>query len=332
MTASFSRTTRREILAALGATALAGSLARPGSAQTLATIRQGYQTNMWGMPTYYLMRSGLLEKRGLKFEEFAVPSGNLTMQQQVARQVDLGTYAGPSLIIGHSRGGLVGVAMIEYTGKTAQVIAHKDSGITKIADLKGKKVANQTGSSIGNIFMDQVAPSGGLKKGDFQEVRMDVNNKIAALTSKTVDVMVNTEPYSSIAVDQGIGMKLLDYSNFDRLPVYMAATPEFVEKHPDTIVAYLRAWLDAARDFREQPDKVAEVIYQFYTGKGYSMSLPTFKKALANVEVEPGFPSDLTPYMKKHADILLQEKKISALPDWNKILRPDFMEKARKMA
>ena len=29
-------------------------------------IRQGYQTNMWGMPTYYLMRSGLLEKHGIK--------------------------------------------------------------------------------------------------------------------------------------------------------------------------------------------------------------------------------------------------------------------------
>ena len=32
----------------------------------------------------------------MKFEEFAVPSGNLTMQQMVARQVDMGTYAGPS--------------------------------------------------------------------------------------------------------------------------------------------------------------------------------------------------------------------------------------------
>ena len=52
---------------------------------------------MWGMPTYYLLRSGLLEKHGVKFEEFAVPSGNLTMQQMVARQVDMGTYAGPSL-------------------------------------------------------------------------------------------------------------------------------------------------------------------------------------------------------------------------------------------
>jgi NitT/TauT family transport system substrate-binding protein len=75
-----------------------GSAFLIGGATTLAhaaaPIRQGYQTNIWGMPTYYLLRSGLLEKRGIGVEEFAVPSGNLTMQQMVARQVDLGTFAG----------------------------------------------------------------------------------------------------------------------------------------------------------------------------------------------------------------------------------------------
>ena len=89
--------TRRHALAAAGAGVLAAGFGlRPASA-ALETVRQGYQTNMWGMPTYYLLRSGLLEKHGVKFEEFAVPSGNLTMQQMVARQVDMGTYAGPSL-------------------------------------------------------------------------------------------------------------------------------------------------------------------------------------------------------------------------------------------
>ena len=116
--------TRRQCLAA-GAGALAAGIGtRPALA--LDTIRQGYQTNIWGMPTYYLLKSGLLEKRGLKFEEFAVPSGNLTMQQMVARQVDMGTYAGPSFAIGHDKGGLVAIAMIEYVGKTARVMARKD--------------------------------------------------------------------------------------------------------------------------------------------------------------------------------------------------------------
>src|SRR5512141_2515089 len=105
-------------LEAPGATALTASLG--GAVPALAadvTIRQGYQTNIWGMPTYYLMKSGLLEKHGLKTEDFAVPSGNLTMQQMVARQVDLGTYAGPSFVTGYDKGGLVAIAQIEHVGK-----------------------------------------------------------------------------------------------------------------------------------------------------------------------------------------------------------------------
>src|SRR5215468_7345719 len=169
--------TRRHCLAA-GAAALAlGPL--PAVAQ-LATIRQGYQTNIWGMPTYYLLKSGALERRGLKFEEFAVASGNITMQQMVARQVDMGTYAAQSFIIGHDKGGLVAIAQIEHVGKTAQVVTRKDLNI-----------ANQTGSSVGNVFVDIIAPKAGLKKGDFQEIRMDVNNMVAAMAAKTVDAMVN---------------------------------------------------------------------------------------------------------------------------------------------
>jgi ABC-type nitrate/sulfonate/bicarbonate transport system substrate-binding protein len=319
--------TRRDYLAASGALVAAGLVPTNAFAQT--TIRQGYQTNMWGMPTYYLLKSGLLEKRGLKFEEFAVPSGNLTMQQMVARQVDLGTYAGPSFIIGHDKGDLVAVAVIEHVGRTAAVVARKDLNITKIEQLKGLKIANQTGSSIGNIFVDQVAPAAGLKKGDYQEVRMNVNDMVAAMAAKTVDAMVNVEPYNAIAEADGFGNILMDLSKLDKVPVFMAATPDFVEKNPDAVVAYLKAWLEVSRDFKEQPKKVAEVIYSFFTSKGYKMSLDTFQKALGRVDVDPGFPSDLKPYMEHHAKVLLGEKKIKAIPDWSKAMRPDFMEKAR---
>ena len=109
----------------------------------------------------------------------------------------------------------------------------------------------------------------------------------------------------------------------------MAATPDFIEKSPDTTIAYLKAWLEVARDFKENPKKVANVIYSFYTDKGYSMSLETFTTALSRVEVDPGFPSDLKPYMQEQAEILLQDKKINAVPDWSKALRPDLMERAR---
>jgi NitT/TauT family transport system substrate-binding protein len=319
--------TRRQYLAASGAGALALGLgARPAFA--METIRQGYQTNMWGMPTYYLLRSGVLEKHGLKFEEFAVPSGNLTMQQMVARQVDLGTYAGPSFTIGHNKGGLVAIAVIEYVGKTAQIVTRKDLKLTKVEQLKGLKVANQTGSSIGNIFVDIVAPNAGLKKGDYQEVRMNVDNMVAALVAKTVDAMVNVEPYNAIAVADGIGDSIMDFSSVDRIPVFMAATPDFVDKHSDAVIAYLKAWKEVAGDFKNHPGKVADAIYSFYTGKGYKLSRDTFAKALARVEVDPGFPPNLQDRLQKDAEVLLRNKKISAIPDWKKALRPDLWAKA----
>lgn len=67
--------TRREFLGFTGGGLVAAGMLGPQAVLAQSTtIRQGYQTNIWGMPTYYLLRSGVLEKRGLKFEEFAVPS------------------------------------------------------------------------------------------------------------------------------------------------------------------------------------------------------------------------------------------------------------------
>jgi NitT/TauT family transport system substrate-binding protein len=322
--------TRRRLMAA-GAGALAAGLA-PRGAIAGATVRQGYQTNLWGMPTYYLLRSGLLEKHGIAVEEFAVPSGNLTMQQMVARQVDLGTYAGPSFVLGNARGGLVAIAVIEHVGRSIRIMARKELGLTKVEQLKGLKVANQTGSSIADIFVNTIAPKAGLKKGDYQEVRMDVNNMVAAMAAKTVDAMVNVEPYNAIAEAEGLASTIMDYAGIDTLPVLMAATPDFVDKNPDTVVAYLKAWLDVAGDFKNNPGKVADGIYAFYTSKGYAMAADTFRTALATIEVNPEFPPDLQGYLQEQAEILLKEKKIPGIPDWKTALRPDFMQRARTAA
>src|SRR5215831_14764440 len=283
MTRPRSGMTRRSCLTAGGGLAL--GLLQPYPAFALDKIRQGYQTNIWGMPTYYLMRSGLLEKHGIKFDEFPVPSGNLTMQQMVARQVDVGTYAGQSMILGHDKGGLVAIAQIELVGRTVQVMARKDLNITSVAQLKGRKIANQTGSSIGNVFVDTIAPMHGLRKGDYQEVRMDVNNMVAAMAAKTVDAMVNVEPYNVIAETDGIATEIMDFGAVDKMPLLMAATPDFLQKNPDT---------------------VADVIFGFYAEKGYKMARDTFQRALARVDVNPGFPGDLKPYMQEQAEILLK--------------------------
>jgi ABC-type nitrate/sulfonate/bicarbonate transport system substrate-binding protein len=213
-------------------------------------------------------------------------------------------------------------------GKTVRVMARKELNIKRVEDLRGKKIANQTGSSIAQVFVDQIAPKAGLKKDDWQEVRMNVNDMVAAMAAKTVDAMINVEPYNVIAEADGIATTIMNYWDVDRMPVFMAATPEFIEKNPNAVVAYLKAWLAVANDFRNNRKKVSDTIYGFYTSKGYKMSPETFAKAVDAVDVNPGFPAKVRDYMQEQAEILLREKKIKEIPDWKKALRPDFMQKA----
>jgi ABC-type nitrate/sulfonate/bicarbonate transport system substrate-binding protein len=144
--------------------------------------------------------------------------------------------------------------------------------------------------------------------------------------------MVNVEPYNAIAEADGIATTIMDYWEVDKMPVLMAATPDFVEKNPDTVVAYLKAWIDVGRDFKEHPEKVAEVIYAFYTGKGYTVSKDAFRQALAKVEVNPGSPAELKSYLEGEAKGLIEAKRIKSAPDWGKALRPEFMAKAQGKA
>ena len=53
-----------------------------------------------------------------------------------------------------------------------------------------------------------------------------------------------------------------------------------------------------------------------------------FSKALARVEVGPGWPADIIPYMQAQSEILVRENKIKAIPDWKVALRTEFLKQA----
>jgi len=59
------------------------------------------------------------------------------------------------------------------------------------------------------------------------------------------------------------------------------------------------------------------------------MSPESFAKAVSTIDVNPGFPTQVRKYMQEQAEVLLREKKIKEIPDWNKALRPEFMQRAR---
>ncbi len=70
---------------------------------------------------------------------------------------------------------------------------------------------------------------------------MNVNDMVAALAAKTVDAMVNVEPYNAIAEADGIGN--IDHGLLEHRQdagVHGGDARTSSQKNPDTIVAYLQ--------------------------------------------------------------------------------------------
>jgi ABC-type nitrate/sulfonate/bicarbonate transport system substrate-binding protein len=59
-----------------------------------------------------------------------------------------------------------------------RVMARKDLGVTRVAALRGMRIGNQSGSSTGNTFVGIIAPRAGLRKGDYREINLSVNEMV----------------------------------------------------------------------------------------------------------------------------------------------------------
>ena len=136
---------------------------------------------------------------------------------------------------------------------------------------------------------------------------MDVNNMVAAMAAKTVDAMVNVEPYNAIAEADGIATTIMDYWSVDKMPVFMAATPEFVAKSADTIVAYLKAWLEVARDFKDGPQQGGRRHLRLLHVEGLQHLAGDLPEGACHGRRRiPAFRPTSSPTCRRHAEILLQ--------------------------
>lgn len=318
---------------ALAGVALASALAFasvPGGAQTatLAPVRLGYQTNIWGMPLLVAIQSGAFAKYNVPIKEIQVTSGNKTRDLMVGGQADMGTFAAPAFIIGADKGELQAIGVVAYVPRTLALVAKPT--MAKVQDLKGKKIGMQPGASSAILAVSKVLPGFGLAEGDYQVVNVDVSNMVQALAQGSIDGFIGVEPYNAIAVAQGIGKRLLDYGKYDLLPVFLNVRPEFARAHPESVTAIMEGML-ATRDlFRQDPAKATNLIYTFYTSQGLRIDKDVIQDAVARLDVNVGFKPGLREYLQDTATAQLKAGQIKAIPNWDKALVAQFLVQAEK--
>ncbi len=113
--------------------------------------------------------------------------------------VDVGFAALSSMMIARDKGLAVRGIADYCRNSDIGLMVPLDSGITKVADLKGKRMAH-TASSLETPFLDLFLASGGLTRGDITLINMDGAAKLAAYLTGKVDCAFSSIPFFVPAV------------------------------------------------------------------------------------------------------------------------------------
>jgi ABC-type nitrate/sulfonate/bicarbonate transport system substrate-binding protein len=325
--------TRRQFVAN-GAGMVAGaSLGLPGTgalAQAVdnTTVRLAYQPDLLGSIAMVALKEKIFESVGSKVDARRIVTGRQIRDAMIAGHIDLGNYGGPTFTIGAAKGDLVAVAVFAHAGKSFKIIVPKDAPTKTVADLKGKKVGGILGGSVYPIFKNKIAPKFGLTDKDYEAINIDGPDQISALATKQVDAIAAVEPFAAMAEEQGIARSIADFAPYDLSPILLCARPEFAEAHPVALVTFLKGWIKAADILKNEPARAAKIVEQVYREQGYTLGEGVIAKALASYDIRTNFSPELIEYLKTTVEYQIRDKAISKAPDWSKVLRTEFLEKA----
>ncbi|WP_168192208.1 ABC transporter substrate-binding protein [Pararhodobacter marinus] len=150
----------------------------------------------------------------------------------------------------------------------AGVVVGAESGIEAAADLVGKTVGVPGIGGLLDVTMRQWLISQGVDVGDVNIVEIALPQTGDAIRAGQVDAVASVDPFSSRAVDMGVGRLIGNY--LDVIPDGSAAgifvtTAEWAEEHPEAITGMQLALAEAADFIRENDAEARESITRYTT-------------------------------------------------------------------
>lgn len=172
----------------------------------------------------------------------AVNEGFANSQLDFAYQGDL-----PALI-GRANGLKTKYLLASGARKPLYLAVAKDSGITKIEDLKGRKVALQRGTN-GHLAAIKILQAHGLTEADLKVINLDSAGTVAALASKDIDAAFGDTELINLAAK---GSADIVYTTKGDDPRFgrnagIIAREAFIDAHPEVTQRVVDAFVKAAQ-------------------------------------------------------------------------------------
>ena len=157
------------------------------------------------------------------------------------------------------------IANIEDSSSNNGLVARKSSGISTLADLKGKRIGFAKGTTS-DFFLDSLLNANGLSRRDILPVELAPDKMLEALKAAQVDaVSVWNYPLTQIAQELGTAVLTFQDRQIYTETFNLVAQQDFVRKNPQLIERFLRV-LIRAQDFVEKEPAEAQAIMAKATG------------------------------------------------------------------
>jgi aliphatic sulfonates family ABC transporter substrate-binding protein len=302
-------------------TALLGTLAAPvvlRHARAAPVIRMGALKLIHSIAPYFYDR---FTPPGTTIEITSFEAPADCKDAVVSGTIDFGTFGIAAAIFAASQHQPL-VVIASACNKGMAIVAGKNSGIDKLADLKGKRVAIWPGTTQ-EVFVLERLRMEGMSIRDITPVRVSFSEMNAALARGDVDAYVGAEPAPSVSVTTGVG-KIVEYpysTPMGSLNMILATSRDIVEKRPEQAKLMVSLQRQASGYAMAHPDAMVAM-----TTAKLGMGKAAVEQAVPNVELNWQMTPEMIAQSKTYADQMLALRQIRALPDFATLLDTKFSD------
>jgi ABC-type nitrate/sulfonate/bicarbonate transport system substrate-binding protein len=216
-------------------------------------------------------------------------AGEAKLQQGLlSKDIDFGLASGPGMAFNAKGGAGIGVAAFYGAPRNLAVAALYDGKVSKVADLKGKKIGVTTAGSLTEWLSLRLAESQGWGKSGITPVALGgLDTSLAGLKTNQVDALALA---TEVTYDMEEKKQLrLVYNFADLVPDFhthvIFARKDLVASNAPKVKRFVDAFFDVVAYMRANKDKVVQVS---------STVLKTAPHVMSRVydEEMPGFSKD----------------------------------------
>ncbi len=270
---------------------------------------------------------GFFKEEGLNIQVSRFTSGKLALDAVLGGGADIATVAEtPLMFAALNRQDFSTIATIFLSGNACKVVARTDRGISKPADLKGKKVATFAGTNA-EFFTKKFLDKQGISTSELTILNLTPTDMVIALSNGDIDAYFVWEPHIYNGRSSLGGNAIV----FEEPGLYVttfniAAKPKFLEENSDAAVAFIRA-LKKASTFVKGNTEESIAIISTYT----DIPKSTLKAIWKEYEFPVNLDEKLVGYLSEQAEWAIGTGRVKPpAPDFKTYLNSQFLKSALK--